>query len=311
MKTFLDQLMRNAPGDPPSAGGGDPPSGNSSTAPAAAAPPVAAGNPPPPSAGDPPAAAPPPAAAGEIYKPEHLPDTMLGKSDKETLDNAAKALKGYRDRDAANSVPETKDAYASFTGEIPETIKPHLETLKADPLFDRVAEYALAEKVPTRIYQGLVQKFLSVSAEMGLMEPIVDAAAEKAALLPETAKHLSAPEQTQAIEQRMNTNFAFLDAMVARGADNGGMAKEDADFAKAMLGDSAKGHRIFEWMAATAGGGSGAGPTMLNNGGSNTADPKADLQARAALPQNTSGHQLFDRASWDKLQADYRRVHGN
>ncbi|MDW5313731.1 hypothetical protein [Rhizobium sp. PL01] len=311
MKTFLDRLMRNAPGDPPAGGGGDLPAAIGATPPAATVPPVAAGNPPAPSAGDPPAVTPPPVAAGEIYKPEHLPDTMLGKSNKETLDNAAKALKGYRDRDAANNVPDTRDAYAEFAGDIAEPIKPHLETLKADPLFARVADKALAMKVPVPVYQGLVQEFLSVSQEMGLMEPIVDAAAEKAALLPETAKHLSAPEQTQAIEQRMNTNFAFLDAMVARGADKGGIAKDDADFAKAMLGDSAKGHRIFEWMAKTAAGGAGGGPAMQVNGVPHAADPKAELQARAALPQNTSGHQLFDRASWDQLQADYRRVHGN
>lgn len=304
MNKFLSQLMRNAPGDPPAAA--------SATPPAAAINPAAAANPPAPSAGDPPAAAsPPPAAAGDIYKPEGLPDTMFGKSDKETLDNAAKALKGYRDRDAANSIPDKAEAYGEFAGEIPDTIKPHLDTLKADPLFGRVAEKALALRVPLPAYQGLVQEFLSVSAEMGLMEPIVDVAAEKAALLPETAKHLPDTEQKAAIEQRMNTNFAFLDAMVARGAQNGGIAKEDADFAKAMLGDSAKGHRIFEWMAKTAGGGSGRGPAMNINGGNKSADPKADLQARAALPQNTVGHREFDRASWNQLQTDYKAVHGS
>jgi hypothetical protein len=312
MKTFLEGLTRNTP----EAAGGAPPAAGAA-APAVVVPPAAAGSTPAPTVVDPPAGqfpgnqvVPGNTPPVEIYKPEGLPDTMFGKSDKETLDNAAKALKGYRDRDASNGVPETKEAYAQFTGEIPEAIKPHLDTLTADPLFDRVAEYALAERVPTKVYQGLTQKFLSVVQEMGLMEPVVDDAAEKAALLPDTAKHLAPAEQTKAIEARMNQNFAFLDAMVARGAAQGGIAKDDADFAKAMLGDSAKGHRIFEWMAATAGGGTGGGPAMLN-GNPGAVDPKADISRRQALPVNTWGHREFNQQSYDQLQADLRRVHGD
>lgn len=311
MKTFLDRLMRNAPGDPPGgtgAAGGDPPAGGA-TPPAGATPPVVAGNPPPPSAGDPPAAAPPPVAAGDIYKPEGLADHLLGKSNNETIDNLKKVVDGYRDRDASNSVPEKAEAYAEFTGEIPDNIKPHLDTLTADPLFGRIAEKALALRVPTPVYQGLVQEFLSVSSEMGLMEPIVDEAAEKAALLPDTAKHLGQAEQTQAIEQRMNTNFAFLDAMVARGAANGGLDKADADFAKAMLGDSAKGHRFFEWASRLAGGGSGTGPVM-QIGQPGAVDPKIDIQRRQALPENTWGNPKFNQQSYDQLAADLRRVYG-
>ncbi len=305
MKFFLDQLMRNPPDDNGSAPlpAGDPP-------PAAAPPPVAAGDPPAPSAGDPPAAAPPPAAAGEIYKPDGLPDTMVGKSDKETLDNVAKALKGYRDRDATNGVPDNVDAYSEFRQDLPDAIKPHIEVLKGDELFGRVADKALKLGLSVNAYQGLVEEFVSVSTEMGLMEPVVDEAAEKAQLVPEAARHLPETEQKAAREKRMDENFAFIDAMVARGTDNGGFSKEVGDYAKAMLGDTARGHQFFEWIAQATGSGHGNGPAT-QIGLTPPSDPKAELTKRQALPENTWGHPKFNQASYDQLQKDYERIHGN
>lgn len=253
----------------------------------------------------PPAGVAPP-AGGEFYRPQGLADHLLGKDQNETMDNMAKALQGYRDRDAQNGVPEKPEAYGEFKGEIPEPIKPHLETLKGDPLFGRVAAKALELKVPVPAYQALVQEFVSVSHEMGMMEPLVDEAAEKAALTPESARHLPEAEQQRAREQRMNDNYAFVDGLIAR---NIGVDKDIAEYAKAMLGDSAKGHRLFEAMRQLAGGGNGGGPG-LGHPPAPAADPREDLRRRAALPQNTFGHKDFDRASYDQLQADYQKVVG-
>lgn len=310
MKNLIDMILRSPDDGGGSAtnGDGNPPAGGDGTAPPAAAGTGGAGGDEPAAAAAAAAAAPAAAAADQVYKPEGLPDNLLGKTNQETIDNQAKALKGYRDRDAANNIPDTPDAYATFSDEIPADIKPHLDTLKADPLFARVGERALALKVPVPVYQGLVQEMLSVSAEMGLLEPVVNAEAERQELVPESAKHLPEAEQKQAIELRMNTNFAFLDAMVARGVANGGLSKEDADFAKAMLGDSAKGHRVFEWMAKTAGG-SGSAVNMQQTQAAG-GDERAQLRARAALPENTVGNPKFDQASFDQLEKDYQRVIG-
>lgn len=223
------------------------------------------------------------------------------------MDKLAGALKGYRERDTNNGVPETPDAYAEFKGEISETVKPHIETLTKDPLFSRVSDKALELKVSVPQYQALVHEFMSVSAEMGLLEPVVDEKAERAALVPDAAKHLPAGEQQQAVEKRMNDNYAFLDAMVARGADGGGLSKDDAEFAKAMLGDSAKGHRFFEWLRSTTGGSPGGGPRM-DSPAPGGQDPRKELSRRSALPENTWGDPKFDQQSYDQLQADYARL---
>lgn len=310
---FYDLMLFNS-----DAGGGGGVGGND--APAAAAAPLAASSaavpppaggaaPPPPSASAPPAGTTPP-PAGDIYRPEGIADHLLGKSNNETIDNLHKALNGYRERDATNKVPDKVEAYGDFTGEIPDTIKPHLETLRSDPISARMQQYAFDNKVPLPVYQGMVQQFLSVSSEMGLMEPIVDEKAERAALVPDVARHLPEAEQRQAVEKRMNENYAFLDSVAAKGVENGGLAKDDVEFAKAMLGDSAKGHRVFEWIRGIAGGGSGNGPAM-QFGAAAAADPRQDLARRAALPENTWGHKSFSQASYDQLQADYKKQIGS
>ncbi len=282
------------------------------SSPAAAAPSSAAAPSPsaaPSPAGDPAAGATPPAPAASTYRPEGLPDHMLGKSDSETIDNMKKALDGYRARDAEQKIPEDPKAYAEFSAEIPDAIKPHIEKLTGDPLYDRVASTAAKLKLSVPQYQGLVMEMMSASAEMGILEPPINEAAEKAALVPESARHLPETEQRAAREKRMTENFAYLDQMVALGKDKGGLSQDAADYAKGMLGDTARGHEFIEFLRSQGGGGH-KGPAMEFNGGAGRADPKAELARRAALPENTPGHRLFDEASAKQLQADYKKVYG-
>ena len=234
---------------------------------------------------------------------------MLGKSDSETIDNMKKALDGYRARDADQKIPEDAKAYAEFSGDIPEAIKPHIEKLTGDPLYDRVATAAAKLKLSVPQYQGLVVEMMSASAEMGILEPPINEAAEKAALVPESAKHLPEAEQRAARERRMTENFSYIDQMVALGKDKNGLSKEAGDYAKAMLGDTARGHEFIEFLRGQGAGGH-KGPAMDLNGGAGQADPKADLARRAGLPENTPGNRLYDPASAKQLQADYKKVYG-
>ncbi|MGR6465441.1 hypothetical protein [Rhizobium sp. PAMB 3182] len=341
MKTLLNRIsffdaVLFAPDE--GAGGGDPsggaPSGGpgggapSGDPPAGAAPPdpgsapagAAPGSPPAPSAGTP-SAAPGPAAGGDLYKPDGLADSLLGKTNTETIDNMAKALAGYRERDAGNKVPETAEAYGQFGDDMPAEVKPYLETLANDPITGRMQQYALENRIPLPVYQGMVKQFLSVGSELGLMEPVIDEAKERAELVPETARHLSEGEQKAAREKRMNENFAYLDAAVAKGLDpttkqfdakRGGISAEDAEYAKSMLGDSAKGHRFLEWVRALGGGmdGGTGGPGMQQPGGGGQNERDA-LRAELALPENTIGNPKFDRKSYEAVQARYQKLLGS
>ncbi|MGG7535349.1 hypothetical protein [Rhizobium sp. 12,4] len=249
-------------------------------------------------------------AAADIYRPDGLADHLLGKSNNETIDNLNKALSGYRERDAANKVPDKVEAYSDFGADLAPEIAPHIDTLKADPLYGRMAEFALQNRIPLPMYQGLVKNFMSISAEMGLLEPPVDHAAEKAALVPEASRHLTPAEQTVAREKRMSENYAFIDAAVkADPGKEGGISKDAAEFAKAMLGDTARGHQFIEWVKSIAGGDKQA--AYMGDTGASARDPKADIARRQALPENTWGHRQFDQASYDALQADIRKVYGD
>jgi hypothetical protein len=235
---------------------------------------------------------------------------MLGKTDQETIDNLKKAVDGYRLRDAEAGVPSDPKAYGEFGTDIPDTIKPHLDEMMQDDLWNRVTAKASELKVSKSQYQGLVMEMMSASAEMGILEPPVDHEAEKALLVPEAAKRLPATEQKAARERRMTENFAFVDTMVKSDQNPAGVSKEAAEYAKAMLGDTARGHEFIEAMRAMAGGKPG-GPAMNLDGAVAPADPKEDISRRAALPENTWGHAAFDQASYDRLVADRRRFFGD
>lgn len=291
VKTSLwDWILSNAPDNP----GGEPPVGD---------PP--AGDPP---AGDPPAGDPPAGDPPSVYRPEGLPDNFFGTSNEETIDKLHTAVKGYRQKDSDRGVPETEAAYATFGDNVPEELKSHVGALAEDTVFQKLSKSALEKGMPVKDFQDLTLEFFGAAQEMGVLEPVIDEAAEKAALVPDSAKHLSEAEQKTAREARMNDNFSFLDTLTAQGEGKDGMPAEVAEHAKAMLGDSAKGHQFIEYMRSQISG--EPSPYAGGDKGGSGADPKADLARREALPENQPGNSKFDKASWEKLQADYQKVHG-
>lgn len=247
------------------------------------------------------------APGGDLYFPEGFPEQMHGKDGRETLDNAWKALKGYRDKDATRDVPADPAGYLSLEGlkdfTLDETVKPHFEALKTDKsalaMFEKAKEHGLDRRATLDIWQAGMKAL----ADGGMLEPMIDPAAERAALLPEAAKSLPKAEQDAAIDRRMKENYDFLDLM----SQNRGLPKEARDHAEMMLGDSAKGHAFLEWMRGQVQGGQ-AGPGAHGNGqgGGDTAD---SLKAEAAKPELTPGHPKFDKAAYAEHLERYKRFH--
>lgn len=299
---WLHGMILRSPEDG-GAGGGAPPAGGEAGG---------AGDPPPDEGqnGDGGAGDPPPddgqAAPGEVYRPEGLAEHLLGTTDQETIDRMAAALNGYRKRDGERGVPEAVEQYAAFGEDVPEALAPHISALSKDTAFQQVSKAALERGIPVGDFQAMTVALYSVAQEMGVLEPPLDADAEKAALTPENAKHLSPQEQATARNQRMESNFAFIDLLAQRAGENG-PGKEVFDYVKTELGDSAKGHRFMEWMRSQMGGDRSNEPTGGGNGAGGN-DPREALAARAALPENTPGDPKFNRASYDKLQEDYQRL---
>lgn len=245
-------------------------------------------------------------ASKSIYRPEGLADHLLGENDQQTIDNLAKALEGYRARDSERKVPEDPAAYAAFEGEIPDTIKPHLAELANDDGFKAVAAIAKERGIGVDDLQALTVGLYSTVQDMGLLDAPIDVEAERAALTPDHAAHLSPELQQQAREKRMNENFGFLDLLAGDGKS--GVTPEIADFVKVELGDSAKGHQFLEAIRSQIGG-LGSGP-QPGGGTGQGLDAAGELDRRIGLAANTPGHREFDKGSYQKLQEDLQKHYG-
>lgn len=246
-------------------------------------------------------------AASQPYRPDGLPDTMYGKDDRETIDKVHKALQGYRERDAARVVPDKPDAYRAFDmATVPDALKPHLEGLAQDPLFDAVSKVAMEEKIPVATMQKLTTALYAQAAEAGILEAVVDPVAERTALLPENAKALPKDQQDAAIDARLQANEDFVNLMVTNGLD-----KDVAEHGLLMLMDTAKGNQLIEFFANKVTGGDRAQPMSGHGNHAGGNDARAALRAQMGAPEMNPQHPAFDRAKYDALDAEYKKLIGD
>lgn len=287
MKTLLEKYLR--PVSAPEGGGGGGDGGASGAANSGAAP--GAGG----AGGQGGGAAPGGTSTGgeppAPYRPEGLADEWSGASDKETIDKLFGVAKGYRDRDGARGVPEKPDAYHTFDVDklvadkaIDPSMKPHIEALAKDPIMGAVSAYAFEHKVPVPVMQGIIAKAFSEAQKAGIMEPMLDEKAERAALVPDAAKGKPQAEQDQAVDARLKANEDWVKLMMAPGADGkASLPKEVGENALLMLMDTAQGNQFLEWVRAKVEGG-GTGPSAAGQGGAQSGDAsreqlRADMKA--------------------------------
>lgn len=259
------------------------------------------------------------AGATAPYRPQGVAETLFGDDDKGTIDKMVTALNGYRTRDAERGVPENVEAYNFDAAKLTTDLKldakvtPYLAELGKDPLYKAVSDVAFAEKVPPATLNKLVGTLYAEAVKTGIMEPLVDAAAERAKLLPEAAKNLPKDKQDAAIEARMQANEDWIKLLTKPGAD--GKAQLDkavGDHVLMMLADRAEGHQFLEFMRNSMTGGDRANP--LGGGGGQSAtgqSQREQLRERAQAPEVTPGHRLFDQKKWVALQEDYKRLIGD
>lgn len=116
-----------------------------------------------------PAATPAPGPSGDnpYYKPEGIPEHMLGKSDKETIDNLVKAVAGFRKDLSKKGVPDKADAYElklddELKGKI---LRPGADG--KDPLLEKFKTICHKSDIPNAVFQDLVVEFSKAALENG------------------------------------------------------------------------------------------------------------------------------------------------
>lgn len=274
----------------PSGDGGDPAAAGGGAAPGSAAP----------------AATPP-----QAYFPEGLPDNWRGKDERETIDRLFSVAKGYRDRDANLDRPEKPEGYFSLDGmaadafKLDDRFKAHFDAFGSDPGMKAAAIIAQKHGIARPAFLEAVQASMSALSDAGMLEPMMDPAAERAQLLPDAARGLPKDQQDAAIDKRMTDNFAFVDLMV----QNRGLPKEAGDYMQMMLGDSAKGHLAMEWMRNTFQTGGGQGGPGAHGAGGSAGDTADSLRAEMAKPELIPGHPNFDRAKYADFESRYKAFH--
>jgi hypothetical protein len=301
MKTLLERYLplREAENEGGGGGGGTPPPAGTTGGEGDQS---AAGGTPPPSE--------PPAGP---YRPQGLPDTMFGESDRDTMDKMATALTGYRTRDSERGIPENADAYQTFDlDQVDEAVRPQLEALSSDPLFKAVANVALEERLPVAAMQKIVTTLYSEAAKAGIFEPFLDVAAERQALIPTEAQNLPKADQDRAIDARMQANEDFVKLLSQPGADGKPQInKEVGEHVMLMLMDSAKGNQFLEFFRAQMTGADKPQPLGGGLGSGGGGESRDALRAEMAKPEMQPNHPKFNRAAYDALDDKYKKTFGS
>lgn len=237
------------------------------------------------------------------YYPEGLSDGLRGANDRETIDRLTRSVNDFRAK--IGSVPAKNDEYlASF--DIADDMKPYIDNLTSDSLFDQIAEKARKAGVSRSAFQTMLSATLEAAKGADLLEPPIDTKAELQKLIPSGLENATPEEQSKAIETRMNDNIAFLDQLT-KGA-KAPLSEEGAAFIKEALADSSEGHKFIEYVRSL---GPNAGSNPIGGGGVASNGGSADLlEKRFSEPKNDPNNPAFDRASYDQLMADFKKFHG-
>lgn len=244
----------------------------------------------PPAAGAPAAGqAPADPGASAVYRPEGLPDHLLGKDERETIDKLFKAYGGAREAIAKfGAVPDAPDKY-EFTPA--EAVAPYLPDVANDPVLQKVQVAAHKNGLGGKQFNSFVNDVMGELLNAQMLDDPFSADKERAIV----AGDVQDPaERAKAADKVAKETVAYIDAM----AEQGKIPKETADWAK---GRTDRGHFLKFVQALRAG-----GPSIELGGTASAGVTKADLEKRMADPR-----QQTDRAFQAETNRLFQIVHGD
>ena len=218
------------------------------------------------------------------YRPEGLPDHLYGASDRETLDKVFGAYKPAREAIARmGELGELPKDAGGYKFEPSDKLKPYLGDLEADPVFKLAREAALKSGIREKQFGPFIGAVMEAMIDGEMVQPPVDLAAEKAALVPDEAKALDENARNAAVDRRVRDNHAMLEAWKARGLS------ADSAEALGLTLDTAAGSRAIEWFAAQM-----KTPQPSPGGAPAGSFNKADVEARSRDPRGIVGNAKYD-----------------
>jgi hypothetical protein len=269
-------------GGAPPAGGGAPPAGSPPPAGGGGSPPAGGGGQPP-GAG---AAPPPPGSAP--YRPEGLPDHLVGANDRETLDKVFKAFDGFRRGEAERGALPKDPAGYQFTAS--DKLKPYTGDFDKDPVFGKAREFAHKAGLTDKQFNGFLVPMLESFIDGGLVDKPIDAQAQLMSLAPPGEYADDAAKKTAA-SKRMADNTAWIDG--AKGQNSfGGNSAPIAEFLAAAGASDPRAHQLIEWLRGVD---APVQPAMGGQAAAANASQEA-VKARMRDPRYDPNKPQFDRS---------------
>ncbi len=266
--------------------------------PPAATPPAA----PPPGAVQAPAdAAPPPvdakpAATG--YRPEGLPDHLVGANEQETIDKLAKAYENAR-KSIAEGVPKTPDEYQLKLDD--DAAKLFGPDLAADPVMTALRAKAHEAGLKGSQFNAFMAGAIGELAKMGVVAPPVDAKADLEAVRAQL-KDLGQDTSDAAITMEIQKHAAWVDVF---GKQNN-LKPETIDAMKAFV-DIPAGLPVLRAIQQAL----GASPIAMGGNQAPTTWTKDKLREAQADPRLNPSSPKYDRQFVEDVDRAYRQVYGN
>jgi hypothetical protein len=231
------------------------------------------------------------------YRPDGLPDHLIGKDERETIDKLWTAQKGYREAQAKFEPPPADVSGYAF--EFSDKVKPYAADFGEDKFFGGVKEDLLAAGIGSKTANAFLDKVLGRMIDMQLVDAPVDVEAEKARLAPAEARNLPPAERDAAIQKRVSTNIAFVESLSAKGFD-----KDAATALTAELAAFPELNQLVEFMRL----GQGVSPALGGNPPAGAT--AADLEKRVADPRQRFGTPAYDAQFAAETDRLFKQVHG-
>jgi hypothetical protein len=236
-------------------------------------------------------------AAPAFYRPKDLPEHLAGKSDQETIDNLFKAYAGTRaDISKYGEVPKDPTGY-SYQPD--EKVKAYLTGDNDNELVRQVQGIFHQHGLRDKQAQGVLNGMMTWLVDMEVVEPAVDIAAERKALIPQDAAGLPEADALKIADKRIQDNLTFVGTLTNHGLP------QDAVAALQTLGDTRQGHAVYEFIKGLI-----PDNGIRPGGTGGTVEGEAQLKARVADPRHNSLSPSYDpafRAETDRL---YKAFYG-
>ncbi|MBS1180437.1 MAG: hypothetical protein H6Q99_317 [Proteobacteria bacterium] len=236
-------------------------------------------------------------AAPKIYRPDGLPDHLLGGTDQETIDKLFSQNKGFRDDTAKRgAVPRDATTYDLALSDDAKAAWKVADDDKAVGLIKEVAhEYGLTDK-----QAGVFGKFLDVAMERGIIPKPIAPDALFTSLAPADA----APGDAVSLGERR-----YLDAEVYLNTlgDTLGFS-EDERRDTLMMATTKGGLRLIERMMRSAG--VETSVTVEGRGKAGGEITPESLRARQADERNNRSSAKFDQSFQAETDRQYKAFYG-